>query len=229
MSKLIEFLKNIEAEGILKELEEDPTTLSITGIEFVSQSSIPVGYPKIPENALKDLFNILKEDTSIKHLRADSFSWSLESIKLFAAFFKDPVCQIISISFIHALNDVSKIDILLAALEANKTVENVKLGHNYLGDKGLDKLINNLSKKSIKILELQNTNIRLENGIINNFIKFLKESNTKVLDISSNPIAQEDLIKLLESIKETNVSELDISGIFFDNDLSILGGESASV
>ena len=64
---------------------------------------------------------------------------------------------------------------------------------------------------------MQNTNIRLDNGIINNFIKFLKESNTEALDISSNPITQENLIKLLEDIKETKISDLDISGIFFDN------------
>ena len=65
---------------------------------------------------------------------------------------------------------------------------------------------------------MQNINIRLDNGIINNFIKFLKESNTEALDISSNPITQENLIKLLEDIKETKISDLDISGIFFDND-----------
>ncbi|MFV9929606.1 MAG: hypothetical protein AB8U82_01425 [Rickettsia endosymbiont of Haemaphysalis japonica] len=64
---------------------------------------------------------------------------------------------------------------------------------------------------------MQNTNIRLDNGIINNFIKFLKESNIEALDISSNPITQENLITLLEDINETKRSDLDISGIFFDN------------
>ena len=64
---------------------------------------------------------------------------------------------------------------------------------------------------------MQNTNIRLDNGIINNFIKFLKESNIEALDISSNPITQENLIKLLEDINEIKISDLDISGIFFDN------------
>ncbi|WP_041404638.1 hypothetical protein [Rickettsia massiliae] len=61
---------------------------------------------------------------------------------------------------------------------------------------------------------MQNTNIRLDNGIIN---KFLKESNIEALDISSNPITQENLIKLLEDINATKISDLDISGIFFDN------------
>ncbi|WP_215426288.1 leucine-rich repeat domain-containing protein [Rickettsia tamurae] len=173
--------------------------------------------PKIPEDALNRLFDALKVDATIKYLRADSFSWSLESIKSFAEFFKDLLCRITGISFINALNDVNKIDVLLDALGVNGTIENIKLAHNYLRDKGLDRLIDNLSKKSIKTLELQNTNIRLDNGIINNFIKFLKESNTEALDISSNPITQENLIKLLEDIKETKISDLDISGIFFDN------------
>ncbi|AFC72302.1 hypothetical protein MCC_03550 [Rickettsia rhipicephali str. 3-7-female6-CWPP] len=64
---------------------------------------------------------------------------------------------------------------------------------------------------------MQNTNIRLDNGIINNFIKFFKESNIEALDISSNPITQENLIKLLEDINATKISDLDISGIFCDN------------
>ncbi|AFC69641.1 hypothetical protein [Rickettsia amblyommatis] len=140
--------------------------------------------------------------------------WSLKSIKLFAEFFKDPLCRITDISFINALNNVNKIDVLLDTLRVNGTIENIKLAHNYLRDKGLDRLINNLFKKFIKTLELQNTNIRLDNVIINNFIKFLKESNIEAL---ANPLTQENLIKLFEDINETKISDLDISGIFFDN------------
>lgn len=175
------------------------------------------GYSKIPEDALNGLFNALQGDATIKYLSTDSFLWSLKSIKLFAEFFKDLLCRITDISFINALNNVNKIDVLLDTLRVNGTIENIKLAHNYLRDKGLDRLINNLFKKSIKTLELQNTNIRLDNGIINNFIKFLKESNIEALDISSNSITQENLIKLLEDINETKISDLDISGIFFDN------------
>ncbi|WP_215426287.1 hypothetical protein [Rickettsia tamurae] len=40
MSKLIEYLEKIKAEEILKELEKDPTTLSITEVNFVPQSPI---------------------------------------------------------------------------------------------------------------------------------------------------------------------------------------------
>ncbi|MFV9874268.1 leucine-rich repeat domain-containing protein [Rickettsia conorii] len=175
------------------------------------------GYSKIPEDALNGLFNALQGDATIKYLSTDSFLWSLKSIKLFAEFFKDLLCRITDISFINALNNVNKIDVLLDTLRVKGTIENIKLAHNYLRDKGLDRLINNLFKKSIKTLELQNTNIRLDNGIINNFIKFLKESNIEALDISSNPITQENLIKLLEDINETKISDLDISGMFFDN------------
>ncbi|ALA61727.1 hypothetical protein A3305_05420 [Rickettsia amblyommatis] len=112
------------------------------------------------------------------------------------------------------MNNVNKIDVLLDTLRVNGTIENIKLAHNYLRDKGLDRLINNLFKKFIKTLELQNTNIRLDNVIINNFIKFLKESNIEAL---ANPLTQENLIKLFEDINETKISDLDISGIFFDN------------
>lgn len=47
--------------------------------------------------------------------------WSLKSIKLFAEFFKDPLCRITDISFINALNNANKIDVLLDTLRVNKT------------------------------------------------------------------------------------------------------------
>ncbi|HJD54493.1 MAG TPA: hypothetical protein LFW11_03950 [Rickettsia endosymbiont of Proechinophthirus fluctus] len=47
--------------------------------------------------------------------------WSLKSIKLFAEFFKDPLCRITDISFINALNNANKIDVLLDTLRVNET------------------------------------------------------------------------------------------------------------
>ncbi|MGX6960809.1 MAG: hypothetical protein ACIPMY_06385 [Rickettsia endosymbiont of Pentastiridius leporinus] len=96
------------------------------------------------------------------------------------------------------------------------------LSNNYFGDMGLSKLIDVLSQRpntDTEILELRNINISLENKIIiDKFSKFLKNSNVKVLNISSNPIKLEHLTKFLETIQETNVSYLDISSIFFNND-----------
>lgn len=44
----------------------------------------------------------------------------------------------------------------------------------------------------------------------NNFIKFLKETNVKNLDISKNPIEQGDLLNLLKVINETEINNLDL-------------------
>ncbi|AFB31834.1 MULTISPECIES: hypothetical protein [spotted fever group] len=137
MSKLIEYLEKIQAEEILKELEKDPATLSITEVNFVPQSPVfaVAGYSKIPEDALNGLFNALQGDATIKYLSTDSFSWSLKSIKFFAEFFKDPLYRITDISVINALNNVNKIAVLLDTLRVNGTIENIKLAHNYLRDK----------------------------------------------------------------------------------------------
>ena len=73
-----------------------------------------------PEDALNGLFNALQGDAIIKYLSTDSFAWSLKSIKLFAEFFKDPLCRITDISFINALNNVNKIDVLLDTLMSKR-------------------------------------------------------------------------------------------------------------
>ncbi|MGX6960182.1 MAG: hypothetical protein ACIPMY_02845 [Rickettsia endosymbiont of Pentastiridius leporinus] len=114
-------LKEIGATEILQELEKDPTTLNITNISFGLGQ--PVGYLRIPENTLKNLLNILKEDTNIKHLNAYMFSWSLESIKLFVEFLKDNKCSITSISFSSALNNYDTLDFLLESLELNINIK----------------------------------------------------------------------------------------------------------
>lgn len=167
---------------------------------------------------MSKLIEYLKENRTIKYLNASNISWNLETIKSFAEFLKDLECQITSINFSEALNHIDKVDILLDALEINNTVENVKISHNYLGDKGLKKVTDVLSKKFIKVLEIRNTNIRLEDEtIIDKFSKFLKNANINNLDISDNPILPENLIKLLKNIKETNIVYLSLDKILFDN------------
>ncbi|CAK6515480.1 hypothetical protein [Rickettsia helvetica] len=61
MLKLIEYLEKIGAERILKELKKDPTTLSITEVDFVPQSPVfaAAGYSKISEDALNGFFCLM--------------------------------------------------------------------------------------------------------------------------------------------------------------------------
>ncbi|AFC69640.1 hypothetical protein A3305_05415 [Rickettsia amblyommatis] len=63
MSKLIEYLEKIQAEEILKKLEKDHATLSITEVNFVPQSPVfaAAGYSKIPADALMGYLMLYKE------------------------------------------------------------------------------------------------------------------------------------------------------------------------
>lgn len=217
MLSLKEFLQNIKADKALKYLEKNPDTLNIKDTDLLT-------------NQITHLINILKSDKVIKKLVYNLSFMNEQNIVPLAGFLKDQTCPVVSVGFVNhnllrfgqkELNVISKE--VSEIFKINIFFKEIILCDIHLGDDKLSTLIDGFNKNlSLESLKIICVNIKLETKeIIDKFNNYISNSNLKELNISRNPITSENIVKILEVIKEkSTISILDI-GCMFLNDSSI--------